>query len=74
VVGLAEPYSRKNIEEAAPTLRRWRAVREWKAPDTWAGLMQAQRIMTKEATQSPGSRRFSHLFSPIMQGVPNATP
>ena len=47
-------------------------MREWKAPDRWADLMQAQhRIMTKEATQSYARERarFSHLFSPIMQGV-----
>ncbi|MFX8137430.1 hypothetical protein ABTL00_19585, partial [Acinetobacter baumannii] len=69
----AEPYNRTNIEEAARTLRAAGArVREWKAPDSWAGLMQAQhRIMTKEATQAYAKerRRFSHLFSPVMQGV-----
>jgi Asp-tRNA(Asn)/Glu-tRNA(Gln) amidotransferase A subunit family amidase len=69
----AEPYNRKNIEQAARTLRAAGArVREWKAPDSWAGLMQAQhRIMTREATQSYAQerRRFSHLFSPVMQGV-----
>ena len=66
-------YNRKNIEEAARTLRAAGArVREWQAPDTWDGLMQAQhRIMTKEATQSYAKERarFSHLFSPIMHGV-----
>jgi Asp-tRNA(Asn)/Glu-tRNA(Gln) amidotransferase A subunit family amidase len=70
---MAEPYNRKNIEEAARTLRRAGArVREWKAPDSWANLMQAQhRIMTKEATQSYAKERarFSHLFSPIMQNA-----
>jgi Asp-tRNA(Asn)/Glu-tRNA(Gln) amidotransferase A subunit family amidase len=70
---LAEPYNRKNIEEAARALRAAGArVREWTAPDSWAGLMQAQhRIMTREATQSYARERarFSHLFSPIMQGV-----
>ena len=69
----AEPYNRKNIEEAARTLRAAGArVREWKAPDSWAELLPAQhRIMTKEATQSYAQerRRFSHLFSPAMQGV-----
>ncbi len=51
---VAEPYNRKNIEEAAHTLRAGGArVREWQAPENWANLMQAQhRIMTKEATQS----------------------
>jgi Asp-tRNA(Asn)/Glu-tRNA(Gln) amidotransferase A subunit family amidase len=70
---MAERYNRKNIEEAARTLRAAGArVREWHAPDSWEGLMQAQhRIMTKEATQSYAQerRRFSHLFSPIMHGV-----
>ena len=65
---LAEPYNRKNIEEAARALRAAGArVREWQAPDSWEGLMQAQhRIMTKEATQSYAKERarFSHLFSP----------
>jgi Asp-tRNA(Asn)/Glu-tRNA(Gln) amidotransferase A subunit family amidase len=69
----AEPYNRKNIEDAARTLRAAGGkVREWKAPDSWAGLLPAQhRIMTKEATQSYATerRRFSHLFSPAMQGV-----
>ncbi|GEP59317.1 amidase [Reyranella soli] len=70
---IAEPYNRKNIEEAARTLRAAGArVREWQAPDNWANLMQAQhRIMTKEATQSYAKERArsSHLFSPIMHGV-----
>jgi Asp-tRNA(Asn)/Glu-tRNA(Gln) amidotransferase A subunit family amidase len=70
---MAEPYNRKNIEEAARTLRAAGArVREWKAPDPWAGLMQAQhRIMTKEATQSYARERArsSHLFSPTMNAV-----
>src|SRR4029453_14186351 len=47
-------------------------VREWKAPDRWVDLVQAQhRIMTKEATQSYARERarFSHLFSPTMHGV-----
>jgi Asp-tRNA(Asn)/Glu-tRNA(Gln) amidotransferase A subunit family amidase len=69
----AEPYNRKNIEEAARALRRAGAkVREWQAPDSWANLMQAQhRIMTREATQSYAKERarFSHLFSPIMQNA-----
>ena len=66
---MAEPYNRKNIEDAARALRAAGAkVREWKAPDL-GGLMQAQhRIMTKEATQSFARERarFPHLFSPIM--------
>ena len=70
---MAEPYNRKNIDEAARTLRAAGArVREWKAPDSWANLMQAQhRIMTKEATQSYARERarFSHLFSPTMNIV-----
>jgi len=70
---LAEPYNRKNIEQAARSLRAGGArVREWTAPESWANLMQAQhRIMTKEATQSYARERarFSHLFSPIMQNV-----
>jgi Asp-tRNA(Asn)/Glu-tRNA(Gln) amidotransferase A subunit family amidase len=67
---MADRYNRKNIEEAARALRSAGAkVREWKAPDSWTGLMQAQhRIMTKEATQSYARERarFSHLFSPSM--------
>jgi amidase len=67
---MAEAYNKKNIEEAARTLRAAGArVRAWDAPDSWANLMQAQhRIMTKEATQSYARERarFSHLFSPIM--------
>src|SRR5262249_37204433 len=70
---MAEPYNRRNIEEAARTLRAAGAkVREWKAPDAWASLLQAQhRTMTREATQSYAKERArsSHLFSPIMQGV-----
>jgi len=70
---LAEPYNRKNIEQAARSLRAGGTrVREWTAPESWANLMQAQhRIMTKEATQSYARERarFSHLFSPIMQNV-----
>jgi Asp-tRNA(Asn)/Glu-tRNA(Gln) amidotransferase A subunit family amidase len=70
---LAEPYNRKNIEQAARSLRAAGArVREWTAPESWAALMQAQhRIMTKEATQSYARERarFSHLFSPIMQNL-----
>ena len=70
---MAEPYNRKNIEEAARALRAAGArVREWKAPDPWAGLMQAQhRVMTREATQSFARERarFSHLFSPTMNTV-----
>lgn len=69
----ADPYNRKNIEEAARTLRAAGAkVREWKAPDNWTSLVPAQnRIMTKEATISYAKERarFSHLFSPIMKGV-----
>jgi len=72
---LAEPYNRKNVEQAARSLRGAGArVREWTAPESWAALMQAQhRIMTKEATQSYARERarFSHLFSPIMQNVMN---
>jgi Asp-tRNA(Asn)/Glu-tRNA(Gln) amidotransferase A subunit family amidase len=70
---MAEPYTRKNIDQAARTLRAAGAkVREWKATDLWAALLQAQhRIMVKEATQSFARerKRFSSLFSPIMQGV-----
>ncbi len=70
---MAEPYNRKNIEEAARALRAAGAkVREWKAPDSWAALMQAQhRIMTREATQSFARerKRFSPLFSPSLQTV-----
>jgi Asp-tRNA(Asn)/Glu-tRNA(Gln) amidotransferase A subunit family amidase len=70
---MAEPYNRRNIEEAARALRAAGAkVREWKAPATWAGLMQAQhRVMTKEALQAYARERarYSHLFSPIMHGV-----
>jgi len=59
--------------EAARTLRAAGArVREWMAPESWSGLVQAQnRIMTKEATQSYAKERerFSHLFSPIMKAV-----
>lgn len=70
---VAEPYNQKNMLEAARTLRAAGArVREWVAPDSWTGLVQAQnRIMTKEATQSYAKERarFSHLFSPIMKAV-----
>ncbi len=70
---LAEPYNRKNIQEAARLLRAAGAtVREWEAPASWSGLVEAQnRVMTKEATQSYARERarFAHLFSPIMQGV-----
>ncbi len=70
---MAEPYGQKNLLLAARSLRAAGAkVREWQAPDSWAGLMQAQhRIMTREATQSYARERarFSHLFSPIMQNV-----
>jgi len=69
----AEPYNQKNMLEAARTLRAAGArVREWVAPESWSGLVQAQnRIMTKEATQSYAKerKRFSHLFSPIMKAV-----
>jgi Asp-tRNA(Asn)/Glu-tRNA(Gln) amidotransferase A subunit family amidase len=70
---LAEPYNQRNILLAARTLRAAGArVREWRAPDSWVGLMQAQhRLMTKEATQSYAKERArsAHLFSPIMQAV-----
>ena len=70
---IAEPHNQKNLLEAARMLRAAGArVREWQAPDTWAGLMQAQhRIMTKEATQSYAKERAraSHLFSSIMHVV-----
>jgi Asp-tRNA(Asn)/Glu-tRNA(Gln) amidotransferase A subunit family amidase len=70
---LADPANRKNLELAARTLRAAGArVLECTAPDSWAGLVQAQhRIMTKEATQSYARERArsSHLFSPIMHGV-----
>jgi len=69
----ADPYNRKNIEEAARVLRAAGAkVREWQAPENWTALVPAQnRIMTKEATQAYAKERarFSHLFSPIMKGV-----
>ncbi len=45
-------------------------MREWQAPDSWAGLLPAQhRIMTKEATQSYAKehKRFFSLLSPSMQ-------
>ncbi|CAN5921759.1 amidase [soil metagenome] len=67
---LADSYNRKNIEEAARTLRAAGAgVREWKAPDAWGALLPAQhRIMTREATQSYAKERarFPHLLSPSM--------
>ena len=67
---IAETHSQKNLLAAVRTLRAAGAkVREWEAPTSWAGLMEAQhRIMTKEATQSYAKERarFSHLFSPIM--------
>jgi len=69
----ADAYNRKNIELAARTLRAAGArVREWQAPDTWLGLMQAQhRIMTREATRSYARerQRFPHLISPSLQGA-----
>ena len=35
---MAEPYNRKNIEEAARALRAAGAkVREWEMPESWAG-------------------------------------
>ncbi|MBV8187988.1 MAG: amidase [Alphaproteobacteria bacterium] len=70
---MAEPDNKRNLEEAARALRAAGAkVREWKAPQEWEGLQQAQhRVMTKEATQSYARERArsSALFSPIMQGV-----
>ena len=67
---IAETHNQKNLMAAVRTLRAAGAkVREWEAPASWAGLMEAQhRIMTKEATQSYAKERarFSHLFSPIM--------
>ena len=70
---MAEPDNKRNLEEAARALRAAGAkVREWKAPQEWEGLLQAQhRVMTKEATQSYARERArsSALFSPIMQGV-----
>lgn len=70
---MAEPYNRKNLEEAARALRAAGAkVREWQAPDAWTNLVPAQhRIMAKEATQSLARERarFSHLFSPTMNGM-----
>lgn len=70
---MAEPYNQRNMLEAARALRAAGArVREWVAPESWSGLVQAQnRIMTKEATQSYARERarFSHLFSPIMKAV-----
>ena len=68
---LAEPYNRKNIEQAARTLRAAGAkVREWQAPEDWEDLLAAQhRIMTKESTQSYARerKRFFSLLSPSMQ-------
>ena len=68
---MAEPYNRKNIQEAVRTLRAAGAkVREWRAPDDWAALMPAQhRIMTRESTQSYAKerKRFFSLLSPSMQ-------
>jgi len=70
---LAEPYNRKNIQEAVRTLRAAGAtVREWQTPADWSGLVEAQnRVMTREATQSYARERarFAHLFSPVMQAV-----
>ncbi|MFZ5780380.1 MAG: amidase [Pseudomonadota bacterium] len=70
---LAEPYNRKNIQDAVRTLRAAGAsVREWQAPADWSGLVEAQnRVMTREATQSYARERarFAHLFSPVMQAV-----
>ncbi|UYN94580.1 MAG: amidase [Enhydrobacter sp.] len=69
----AEPYNRRNILEAARTLRAAGArVGEWQAPDSWTGLIQAQhRIMVREATVSYARERAraAHLFSPTMHGV-----
>jgi len=68
-----EAYNQRNILEAARLLRAAGAkVREWQAPETWAGLVPAQhRIMVKEATRSFARERArsAHLFSPILQGV-----
>jgi Asp-tRNA(Asn)/Glu-tRNA(Gln) amidotransferase A subunit family amidase len=68
---MAEPYNRKNIEEAVRTLRAAGAkVREWRAPEDWAALLPAQhRIMTRESTQSYARerKRFFSLLSPSMQ-------
>jgi Asp-tRNA(Asn)/Glu-tRNA(Gln) amidotransferase A subunit family amidase len=70
---MAERHNQKNLLEATRTLRAAGArIREWQAPDSWTGLVQAQhRIMTKEATQSYARerQRFSHLFSPVMHVV-----
>ncbi len=69
----AEPYSQRNMLDAVRALRAAGAkVREWRAPDSWASLIQAQhRVMVKEATVSYARERsrFSNLFSPTMQGV-----
>lgn len=68
-----ETHNQKNMLEAVRALRVAGArVQEWKAPDSWTGLVQAQhRVMTREATQSYARERarFSHLFSPVMQVV-----
>jgi len=70
---LAEPYNKRNIEEAARTLRAAGAtVREWKAPDSWGDLLVAQhRVMTSEAVQSFARerRRHARLFSPSLNLV-----
>jgi len=70
---MAEPANRRNLVEAARALRAPGAtVREWRAPESWGRLVQAQhRIMVKEATQSFARERtrFAYYFSPTMQGV-----
>jgi Asp-tRNA(Asn)/Glu-tRNA(Gln) amidotransferase A subunit family amidase len=70
---VAESHNQKNLLAAVRTLRAAGAtVREWKAPDSWTGLVQAQhRIMTREATRAYARERarFSHLFSPVMNTV-----
>ena len=70
---MAEPYNKRNIEDAARTLRAAGAkVREWKAPESWGDLLVAQhRTMTSEAVESFAKERARHarLFSPSLNIV-----
>ena len=67
---VAEPYNRKNLLEAARRLRAAGArVGEWRAPDVWTALVQAQnRVMTREATRAYARERarYPHLLSPSL--------
>ncbi len=65
-----EPANRKNLEQAARTLRSAGArVQAWTMPERWSGLIEAQnRVMTREATRcyETERRRFPHLLSPSL--------